>query len=117
MNPEGCVVDGGNAELSMESVPTLVPDTVRRLPGAGRGEAGDAQAGAQIALEGIAHDHDARFDQHLLDGHVEGLHQTADVRQFVRGILHQQGIGALIDRQAAARRQHASSWRWRRPWA
>jgi len=32
-NPEGCVVDAGNAELSMESVPTFVPDRVSRLPG------------------------------------------------------------------------------------
>src|ERR1700722_12456238 len=30
-NPEGFRVDGGNAELNMESVPRLLPDTVRRL--------------------------------------------------------------------------------------
>ena len=61
--------------------------------------AGDAEAYAQVAFKGVADDDDARFDQHLPHGHVQGLHQAADVRQLVRGVLDQQGVGALVDRQ------------------
>ena len=68
-------------------------------------DVGEAEARAQLALEVIVDDHDARLDQHLAHRDVEGRHQAADVGEAVGGVLHQQGVGALIDRHAAARRQ------------
>ena len=89
----------------MVSAPVPFPVTARSPFRRGL-RAGDAETYAQVAFKGVADDHDARFDQHLPHGHVQGLHQAADVRQLVRGVLDQQGVCALIDRQRAARRQH-----------
>ncbi len=88
------------------SAPTPVPVTARRPLPFDLVRGGDAEAYAQVAFEGVADDHDARFDQYLPDRHVQGLHQAADIRQIFRRVLHQQGVGALVDRQSAARRQH-----------
>ena len=91
----------------MVSTPMPLPVTESRsLLVASRLIVGDTESGAEVALERVAHDHDARFDQYLFDGYVEGLHQAPDVREFVRRVLHQQGVGALIDGQGAASRQH-----------
>ena len=68
-------------------------------------DVGEAQARAQLALEVVVDDDDARLDEHLAHRDVERRHQAAHVREPVGGVLQQQGVGALVDRHAAARGQ------------
>src|SRR5690606_22722760 len=58
---------------------------------------GVAEAHAQLAVEVIVGDDDARLDQHLADRHVQRLHDAANVRKTAGRILDQQRVGARVD--------------------
>src|SRR5690606_35536076 len=66
-------------------------------------DAGGAEAHAEIALEVLAHRHDARFDAHLAHRDIQLQHQVADRRDALGGVLDQQRVDAGIDRDIAAR--------------
>ena len=71
-------------------------------------EAAEAGAGAELAREVVADDHDARFDLHLADRNVERADQATDVVEAVGGVLQQQRVGAFVDRDRAALGQQAA---------
>ena len=67
-----------------------------------RGGAGEAGANAEFAREVVADDDDASFDLHLADRNIERADQATDVVQAIRGVLQQQRVGTLVDRDRAA---------------
>ena len=90
------------------SLPAAVPVVLTRplLPLVG--PAGEAEARTQVTLEVVGDDHDARLDQHLAHRDVQRRHQAADVGEPVGGVLQQQRVGAVIDRDVAARGQQVA---------
>src|SRR3546814_9592650 len=66
----------------------------------------DAELGTDITREILVGDHNARFDQHLSDRNVEPRHELTNLLDLLARLQHQQCVGALIDRHAAALAQH-----------
>src|SRR5690348_2381918 len=71
-------------------------------------EAGNAQLRAEFTGEAVGRDHEPRFDQHLLDRAVQHRYQLPDFLHLFWGVVDQQGVGALVERYTAARRQEAA---------
>src|SRR5690606_21747326 len=88
---------GGAAEAERAAVARLA------------GRAVDAELRPQLARERFGRDHDARLDHHLVDGAVELADQAPDVRHALGDVDHQQGVGAAVEADAAARGQEAAA--------
>src|SRR5690606_30031767 len=73
------------------------------------GRAVDAELGAQLARERFGRDHDACLDHDLVDRAVELHHQALDVGHALGDVDHQQGVGAAVEADAAARGQEAAA--------
>ena len=91
------VVRGARSRWRADDAATVAAAVIERC--------GRAEAHAELAAEVVVDDHDARFDQHLPHRNVERRDQPADVGQALRGVLQQQRVGALVDRDAAALRE------------
>ena len=61
-----------------------------------------AEARAELAAPLVVGDHDARLDQHLAHRDVELQDQAAGLLEAPAGVLHEERVGALVDRGAAA---------------
>ena len=57
---------------------------------------------ADVAAEIVLGEDDAGLDQHLADRNIQPLDKRPDVGQGLAGVLDQQGIGALVDRDPSA---------------
>src|SRR5690606_27012635 len=103
------VHDRVGARLGVGSGTPQVAAEAARAAGAGlAGGAAAADTRAQFAGEGFVGDHDAGLDHHLVDGLVELVDQPADVLDPLRDVDHQQGVGALVEADAAAGRYEAA---------
>ena len=72
-------------------------------------DAREAQDRAQLAREIVVDDDDARLDEHLTHGNIEGCNQAPNVGETLGGVLQQQGVGAIVDRHVTARRQQRAA--------
>src|SRR5690606_13091092 len=59
---------------------------------------GEAETNAQVTAQVVIHDDDARFDEYLANRNVERADEPANVLQLLGRILHEQGVGAIVDR-------------------
>ena len=64
----------------------------------------EAPLHAELPLEGARRDDDTRFDLDAGDGRIEGVDECIDVRHLVSKVGEDDGVGALIDDDVAARR-------------
>src|SRR5690606_14670640 len=89
--------------------PLVAVDAARGDPAVEVVAAVDTEAGAEVAGERLVRDHDPGLDHHLVDRLVEGLDQALDLGHALRDVDREQGIGAAVEAQAAARGEKAAA--------